>query len=963
MQTKSRYFPVALLLVFIGCSLNTAGQYFSLGQDPASVRWKMIQTTHFQIIYPGYYESRAQYLAGSLEQVARQGIKTLTSSPRKISLILHTQSVSSNAMVPWAPRRMEFFTPPPQDAYAQPWLDQLILHEYRHVQQIEKMNQGFTGALYYIFGEQAAAAMIGLFVPFWFLEGDAVSVETGWSHAGRGREPSFTMPLRAQITHKKIYSYDKAIYGSYKDFVPDHYVLGYQLVGLSRVKYGPQLWEVTINNVARKPFMLVPFNYGLKKNAGLPKAKLYRLLLQELDFIWSAGNSMTISDNESQSITLIPPKTYTSFRHPSEIPGQGIMAERSSLNDINRYVLIRPNGTVKKIKTPGFNFTHTLSHSADLITWSSYRADPRWDNRSYAVIHTYDLSTGKTSQLTRKSRIFAPALSGDGKKIAAIRLDRMDESVLVVLDAATGTVLSEMQAPEGTFLMTPSWWPGDKEVVLIGMNASGKALLKLDPVTGTLKNLTPWSHTEIYLPKAAGKYIYFTGTYSGQDEICALDTGNLQVFGVTTSPFGATDANTNLTGDTLLFSSYTADGYRLMEMPVRPGQWHPVESSDRFSNPMADSLARMEQYIFDGSELPDTAYPSKAYRKWKNLFNIHSWGPFSLDVDNQDFYPGASILSQNKLSTAFTSIGYKYDLNEKTGRFYADFSYQGWYPVLDLSYEVGNRAGTYIDSHDNAVRFTYRENTLSASARVPLRFLVSKWYLGVQPTLGSTLIFIKHNESTPHEFIEGRIQSMEYRLLTYAQIKSSYRDIYPKWNLTLDLNFRNTPFGGNSVGNIGSAETYLFLPGFVRHHGFRLYLGHQQKQRGDYYFSDLISYPRGFSGIFNDRATSVSAGYKFPFLYPDWAIGPLLYIQRLKASLWWDYAWGETKNKDNETVKNEYQSVGLDLTADLHILRFLAPADMGVRTIFFPDGQDFRVEFLFSMNFDTFYTHEKPYHR
>jgi hypothetical protein len=196
-------------------------------------------------------------------------------------------------------------------------------------------------------------------------------------------------------------------------------------------------------------------------------------------------------------------------------------------------------------------------------------------------------------------------------------------------------------------------------------------------------------------------------------------------------------------------------------------------------------------------------------------------------------------------------------------------------------------------------------------------------------------------------------------LLAYAQIESSFRDLYPRWGMTVDLNFRNTPFGGNSLGNIASAETYLYLPGILKHQGFRVYLGYQQKQKGDYRFSDLITYPRGYSEIFNDQASSISVGYKFPFLYPDLALGPVIYIQRLKASLWWDYAYGESKNDQGKIAGTDYQSVGIDLTADMHILRFLAPADLGLRTIYFPyhdnENGDFRFEFLFSMNFETFY--------
>jgi len=123
-------------------------------------------------------------------------------------------------MVLWAPKRMEIFTCPPQDTYAENWLQQLAIHEYRHVVQIDKLNQGMTKVLTYVFGEQATGAILGLFIPLWLVEGDAVCTETALSNSGRGRLPSFEMKLRAQTLTKINLNYDKAVFGSYKIICP-----------------------------------------------------------------------------------------------------------------------------------------------------------------------------------------------------------------------------------------------------------------------------------------------------------------------------------------------------------------------------------------------------------------------------------------------------------------------------------------------------------------------------------------------------------------------------------------------------------------------------------------------------------------------------------------------------------------------------------------------------------------------
>jgi len=327
-----------------------------------------------------------------------------------------------------------------------------------------------------------------------------------------------------------------------------------------------------------------------------------------------------------------------------------------------------------------------------------------------------------------------------------------------------------------------------------------------------------------------------------------------------------------------------------------------------------------------------------------------------VDADNQDFYPGASIMSQNRLSTAFTTLGYRYDMNEREGTWFADFSYRGLYPVADITYQIGERKSFYYDSLENKkVEYSWREDNLRTMLRVPLQYLVSRWIVGWQPSVGATFVHINHPENAPSQFVTGTFQVMEYRLLAYGQMETSYRDLYPRWGVTLDLNFRHTPFSGIPLGEIGSAEGYFYLPGFVRHHGFRLYTAFQRKDRGKYRFADLINYPRGYSGIYLDNAFSFSAGYKFPFWYPDLALGPVIYLKRLKASVFWDYATGENRDSKNQLHREAYQSLGLDLTADMHVLRFLAPFDLGLRTIYLPDESEFKFQFLFSMDINSFY--------
>ncbi len=143
------------------------------------------------------------------------------------------------------------------------------LHEFRHVVQIDKINENLPELIKLILGQQGTALVFGVHLPWWFIEGDAVVTETALSKFGRGRFPSFLMEHQAQVVEKGVFSYDKAYFGSYRDFVPNHYKLGYYLVGGSRAIFGSEsgirfCWLVLVKN----RFQFSPLNNVLKSKTG-----------------------------------------------------------------------------------------------------------------------------------------------------------------------------------------------------------------------------------------------------------------------------------------------------------------------------------------------------------------------------------------------------------------------------------------------------------------------------------------------------------------------------------------------------------------------------------------------------------------------------------------------------------------------------------------------------------------------
>ncbi len=955
-----------ILIVFQPCY----SQYYSTGQDPASLLWRQIKTDRFKIIYPDGMEKKAQYLANIMDLVCANETYTLTSKVPRIPILLHTQSTTSNGLTSWAPKRIELYTCAPQYTYAEEWLEQLALHEYRHAVQISKLNRGFTKALYCLLGEQGTAAVLGLFVPTWFLEGDATVTETALSKTGRGRSALFESPLRAQLLEKGPYSYDKAVLGSYKSFVPDAYTLGYYLVGQARKKYGPDLWNSALDKVAKYPFMIVPFNSGIRKVTKLSKEKLYKQTMTELEDEWEFQESVN-HHQIPRYITKRNRNNFSVYTHPLYLNDSTIFADKTSMDDIARFVLInRKTGEEKILLTPGNHSSGTTSIGGDYLTWSEQEPDPRWQNKDYSVIRIYNFKTQKIRNLTKKSRYFSPVISPDATRMVAVHMTTDNACSIHILDIESGKVIQTYPIDNYATAINPTWSPDGTKITFTLLNEKGETIAVLDLNTGRIRYILPFTYQEFNSPSYFyDHYVIFSIDYSGIENICALDTLTKEQFVITSGKFASLDPDFSADKKCMIYSDYTSDGLMIAEVEMDTSRWIPLDQITDHSIRLADFLSAQEKANIQDSVLLRNIYKmnqsdnynlkrdtiqgqifkSKKYSKIGNLFNPHSWAPASFDVSSYKVHPGISVMSQNILSTTYASAGWEYDINEQTGKFFANLSYQGWYPVIDFRFSIGKRsASARIQATEELYRFTWLETNLQAVLSIPWNFSHGMFYRYLEPSIGTSLIDIVRDGSTPVNFTDGLIPTLDYRLFAAQYLRSSQKDLYPCWGQSIDLTFRNSPFRGNDMGSIFGANLNLYFPGIFRHHGICLYGGYQQEWEKDdvsYTFSDLISYPRGYSGAHNEQLLSLGFNYKFPLFYPDFRAGSVLYFKRFKLNLFYDWAEGwETGHL------NRYMTAGTELTADLHILRFLFPFELGLRTMYFPINNTWGFEFMYAVS-------------
>lgn len=955
-------FLLPVLLSF----LNLNGQYFQTGQDPARIKWRQINTPDFQVIYPGYYEIEAQRLTYILEKVYEYGGNTLNHRPGKISVILHTQTIKSNGLVAWAPRRSELFTTPHQDIYAQDWLEQLALHEFRHVVQVDKMNSQLPSLVKLLLGEQGTALFFGAYIPWWLIEGDAVITETALSSYGRGRQPSFLMEHKARIVEKGDMSYDKAYNGSFREYIPDHYKLGYYLAGGARAHYGAALWDSVINTVGKKALIVVPFKYALTKNTGKTLPKLYKSVFDSLEFVWK-NEDKRYKSIDLKEITK-PEKNFTSYQYGYRVNDSTVLAYRISHSKVPAFVKISADRNVKVVCQPGAIFDGSISYRDNWIVWSEELPDARWAHSGKALLRFFNFETGETKNLKPAMKAVSPALSPDKTKVAVIETDFGNNCYLSVYQVDNGKLIEKKKSPEN-YMFSPVWLDNN-QLMLIVLTSEGKKIARTTLLKPYFDLTVPISHLDIKHLFTAENKLFFIAGSNHKDGLYSYDPIKNEEFMVYEPRFGCDFPSVSASKSEILLSDYTSNGYRLISLPAT-GNWKMVTGKPDEIYPLAEKLASQERGIPDFSNPDSLKFMSKPYHKITHLFNFHSWAPIYIDSENYLFSPGISLMSQNKLGTALTTVGYKWDVNDRTGRYSARYTYKGWYPVMSFEFNTGknksqyklitqtkNSFGEVIKSDTTMESFSYQNHNFYADVNIPFRFDRGKYKRFFEPLVRYSYSSNKKNSSTPKNFTEKAYQSFLYRLYYQQIIPQTYRGVYPRFGFITDLTLRHSIPLTSGMGVLKTFQGVVYLPGAFRDHGIKLYGGMQVKNPGDNFsYADLIRYPRGYSKLSTSRMSIFTVDYKFPLIYPDLSIGKYVYFKRLTVTLFSDMAYLKPFMFKNGhiagTYKDKMNSLGAEFLGDVHFLRFYAPSQVGFRTSYVPEMNKAFFDFLFTIDFNS----------
>lgn len=975
-----------ILLSLSGVFSGTlSAQFVDLGQDPASVRWKQIRTDDFQLIYPDFFEENAQQIANLYTRLY-QHANSLGIKAKRMSMLIRANGAVSNGNAGWAPKKSELYAPPPQDP-SETWLEHLCIHEFRHIVQYDKVNQGLSRVLYYLFGEQYTMALIGVYVPMWLLEGDATVFETAAGSGGRGRSPEFLNEIKAQMVERGAYHYYKAVLGSYRDYVPSRYHLGYHLVGNSRIHYGDEIWQNLFERVGRRPLGITPVNRSLRltlnekrdslwqtdrfqsmfinpdslrrHNASSDAAReLYRDNFSELREVWQAEAARVTAGFDTLPTHN---RVYNNYHYPTPLEDGSVLAYKEGLDEAGLFVRLTGDRE-EPLFRPGVMYDYAFAVQQGTLLWSEYQAHPRWEHGGRMQLAAYDTNTGRYRRFAGRHNRYAPFAAGG--HWGFVEVDRNNRASLVLIDHAGQQELFRLDGVPGELFIHPSWHEG--HILAVSLSPAGKQLVKVDTRTGERSACSPLTDYELDNPLFYENGWIYRSALNGNNALYVAHRADSFGELLAEAPFGMRYPALSPGKDTLWFSFYTSAGYKpgyvsLPQRELKPAIPRPFAT--------ADTHRRMERADFARWGI-DTVYRSKPYRKLGHAVNVHSWGVIFPDRDEMEIQFGLAVSSQNVLSSLYWSAGYVWDDNYDQGCWRLKLTYRGWWPTLTGDIRDGKSNWTQYDYNatnissgqaDTLLLFNdCRYTQLKATVQFPFVLNRGEHYRRIAPffsyewhgfrnmktdrayrkagQLGALQSWISVDPADYHyRNPAANLRIMHYGISAYNQTRMNHRDLNPRWGQWVELGYQHTPFQTIDYGHSWWFEGRLWFPGLAPHHSLNAYFGYQYKSMGGG-FANQVSAPRGTS-IRGKKMQGLRTNYSLPLAYPDWHLHSLLYVKRITATLFYDT--GKTTDR--------VHSFGIETNLDSHFFTLTFPVNIGLRMGYETQEKKPFVNLLFSM--------------
>jgi hypothetical protein len=490
--------------------------------------------------------------------------------------------------------------------------------------------------------------------------------------------------------------------------------------------------------------------------------------------------------------------------------------------------------------------------------------------------------------------LFAPALSPDGKTIAAVKISTANKISIIEIETESGQLLKEYQNPSNLMLQAPAYNQTGNKLIFSAVSQQGKTICEINRQTGEFLQLFPFQSQLISNPGYADDQIIFSAHFNGLDNIYRFDPATSKIFQLTSAQYGAFNPTYDSESKQIFFNSYQVTGNDIASFGYDENVGTEISKLDNTFIDYAKPLAIQEgnKNVFDS--LPGKTFESRRFREFNNLFYFHSLAPIAKNIDiNSDPTLGLEIKSNNKLNTLDFYSGYQYNTSLKKSEYLAGFTYKRYYPVLSMRYINRARLAYSRKQVDNRPVFTpvtWRENFTELEISVPFVFnQLNKIYsMGLRTSTSYTSRYDIQNK--PAKFNTNLQFPIKYQAYLNRNTRRSPRDLASRWGQNFTFTYQHFPFEENIKGDLFTVRSLFFTPGILPHHSLQTSFNYQLNS-GAYNQMDNIPLISGYNNLTptKELSNTLLFDYRFPIFYPDWEIGPLAYIKRFKGGFFADF--------------------------------------------------------------------------
>ena len=982
----------AFLLPFIA-----SAQFYVTGDDPGRLKWYSIETDNFKVIYPEGTDSLARVYAEKIERFRipvslTTGYLSGQGDGKKMPVIMHAYN-AANGSVAWAPKRMDLFTlPSAYDPEPMPWSTMLSVHESRHVTQMQfgmtRAQKPFT----WVFGEMWNILVSLIYPGISNMEGDAVITETAWTPSGRGRTADFLNYYWVAFDNGDFRNWDKWRFVSQVNNAPNYYSLGYLTIGGFRYLYDcPEFMNAGYDLASHRPYNLGAFYTTTKKLTGKKFNKAFLEVCDTMYTLWKADAEARKPYIPSEQVTS-DRRFYTEYKN-NTVAGNDLYAIRKGHIDVPTLVRIDSTGKETRISSFASDAGRMWwDEDSKRLYWSETSTDERWSLQTKSKIRYIEEGSGRKHTVRNSGLLYNPASSHS--QIAATRYEQGGKSFLDLIGSHTGKTIRSFQAPDSLQILEPVWIGDDIYVTAISDNGYGIYRISIDD---NLQTTDGWKTVLEPQPVRIKDFYYakddqlmFTCDRTGINELYHLDPATGKLVQKTSTRYGAEDFQ--YIGDWLYYSSQTLDGKKIYRTRVDSLMNKAVDFRDLHHYHIAEAITAQEKAIALEKEAETdkkvTVSQPQPYRKLPNAFNLHSWAPVYVNVDNimnmsfdhiwQAASLGATGIFQNRLSTAVGEIGYsahKDPYNPAKWRHsgHARFTYSGFYPVIEATVNFNDRAARQYNAYayllpDGKASMEVSSRELSApyiegilSTYIPFNFSSGGWYKGLIPkltyrigndkfntglvimemeehgtlgqdgeyTLGHNPVFIGQNpgKNTFRHSLTGSLRG-------YTMLGTASSAVYPKWGIGAEIGASGSLESSRYLSPMGYFYLYGYVPGILSEQGLKLTLMTQQKLRSDSVFGQPIVsiLPRGLSSNASIASWLSIRNANITKITADYAVPVFIGDIALGGNFFSIKRLVVTPHFDYSFIgRKGLWSAGADLTLDMHsILTLEWPCSFGV---------------------------------